>query len=57
MGWALLALAVALSVLAPRFGADSRNSRDWKPTHPWTDGEADSRTPFAGAPRNWLAPR
>jgi hypothetical protein len=34
MGWFLLAALVVLAVLTPRFGADSRDSRDWKASSP-----------------------
>ncbi|GII61374.1 hypothetical protein Skr01_14590 [Sphaerisporangium krabiense] len=31
MSWLVLAFIVAVAVLAPLFGADTRDGRDWKP--------------------------
>ena len=31
----MLALLIALAVLGPLFGADSRDGRDWAPHHFW----------------------
>jgi hypothetical protein len=32
MSWLVLAFIVTVAVLAPIFGADTRDGRDWKPT-------------------------
>ncbi|GAA3830601.1 hypothetical protein GCM10022226_59320 [Sphaerisporangium flaviroseum] len=34
MSWLILALIVAAAVLAPLFGADTRDGRDWRPSTP-----------------------
>ncbi|MEO3808695.1 hypothetical protein ABGB17_06810 [Sphaerisporangium sp. B11E5] len=36
MSWLILAFIVTAAVLAPLFGADTRDGRDWKRTTPGT---------------------
>ncbi len=42
----VIAFIVAAAVLAPLFGADTRDGRDWRPATPWTpdEGHEDVRT-------------
>ncbi len=39
MSWLIIAFIVAVALLAPIFGADSRDGRDWRPSTPQARGE------------------
>ncbi|WP_433499830.1 hypothetical protein ACQP1K_05785 [Sphaerimonospora sp. CA-214678] len=45
MSWAMLVFIAAVALLAPFFGADTRDGRDWKPEDP--QGPAPPNTPNA----------
>ncbi|MCW2877963.1 MAG: hypothetical protein JWQ95_2063 [Sphaerisporangium sp.] len=39
MSWLVLTFIVSVALLAPFFGADTRDGRDWKPSTPSEPGE------------------
>lgn len=45
MSWMVLAFIAAAALLAPFFGADSRDGRDWKPSTPPAPDERRSYPP------------
>ena len=50
MTWLLPAVLVALAVLGPFFGADTRDGLSWTPDHFWLPRRTRVRTPDSPVP-------